>query len=363
LNNSIKKFLNENQYSNFNTYVLGVDIGGTNINFGIAGLKNNKPELLFSLNFKTKEIESLIPALTLTLNYAKEKFNINISQTCIGASGLVSHNKDYAELTNISWNVDVEELINKTSLQSIFIINDFQAIGYGINLLNSNDKNDIFKVKDEITKTDSYKETKAVLGAGTGLGKSILIYNENIKAYVPIPSEGGHGDFPPQNDYELKLIEFIKELRNKSEPITYEELLSGRGLESIYLFLHNNKNEGTKYSNEIKNASDKAALISKFKDIDETCSETFRLFSKFYGRCAKNFVLDTLSTGGLYIAGGIASKNSEIFSSKEFIEEFESADKRREILKQTPIYVIVNYDVGLYGACFAATLRTIEEKL
>ena len=39
----------------------------------------------------------------------------------------------------------------------------------------------------------------------------------------------------------------------------------------------------------------------------------------YYSRCAKNFVIDTMSRGGLYIAGGIASKNRDIFSSNEAI--------------------------------------------
>lgn len=95
-------------------------------------------------------------------------------------------------------------------------------------------------------------------------------------------------------------------------------------------------------------------LISNYRLVDPLCKETFRLFTRFYGRCAKNFALATLAMGGLYIAGGIASKNKEIFSAPDFFEEFENASQRRDVLKEIPIYVILNYDVSLYGACFAA---------
>jgi glucokinase len=74
----------------------------------------------------------------------------------------------------------------------------------------------------------------------------------------------------------------------------------------------------------------------------------------FYARCAKNFVFDTMATGGIYLAGGIASKNKEAFQSDEFIQTFESSSRRSDVLKRTPIYLIVNYDVSLYGACLAA---------
>ena len=206
------------------------------------------------------------------------------------------------------------------------------------------------------------KSTKAVIGAGTGLGKSILAFDENIKAHIPLASEGGHSEFPVQDKFEIGLTKFIKEKMGISEPISYEEVLSGRGLENIYYYLR--KKQGhlkTIYTRKIDDSPDKAEAISKYKTVDETCQEAFRLFAKFYGRCAKNFVLDSMALGGLYIAGGIAAKNKEIFESKDFIEEFENAYRRGEILREIPVYVIVNYDVSLLGACFAAMHKKLGE--
>ena len=116
--------------------------------------------------------------------------------------------------------------------------------------------------------------------------------------------------------------------------------------------------EDSKYSNEIEKSTDKAEAIAKYKKVDHLCAETFRLFTRFYGRCAKNFVLDSLATGGLYIAGGIASKNKEIFSTDIFISEFENVYRYSKYLKETPIYVILDYDISLKGACFAAMYKS-----
>ena len=191
-----------------------------------------------------------------------------------------------------------------------------------------------------------------------------MTYDNNFNAYIPIPSEGGHSDLPIKNDFEFQLVDFVKKLRNISLPLSYEEVLSGRGIESIYLFLRSlEKYCDTEYSKEIDESSDKTPLISKYRKMDETCKETFRIFTRFYARCAKNFVLDTLSRGGLYIAGGIASKNRDIFSSEEFVNEFESGHNRSDLLKKIPINVIVNYDVSLYGACYAAMYKLYSKKL
>lgn len=354
LHYTIKNYTKHVYKDDFSFYVLGVDIGGTNTSLGIAGVKNCTLTLLFSLNFKSQEVPSLLPVISETIEYANNNYNIDITSTCIGGAGVVSSDNNYVELTNVKWNVKIDEIVNKTPLSSVFIINDFQTIGYGINLLDPNDRNDIYPVRINKENVD-HRETKAILGAGTGLGKSILIYDKLFNANIPIPSEGGHGDFPVYNNYERNLVNFVKKLRNIKQPLTYEELLSGRGLENIYLFIkHINKFGETPYTDKIDISKNKALLISKFKDKDEICNETFRLFSRFYGRCAKNFVLDSFATGGLYIAGGIASKNIEIFSTKEFLNEFENVYRRNDVLEKVPIYVIVNYDVSIYGACFAA---------
>ena len=288
------------------------------------------------------------------MDYSINKYDITVEDSCIGAAGVVSSSQDYVKLTNVAWDVSANELVQKTPLKSAVIINDFQTIGYGINLLDHKNPNDLFVVRPEQEKNQKMA-TKSILGAGTGLGKCILTYDEHFNAYVPIASEGGHGDFPARDNFELELIDFIKKFRNISQPITYEELLSGRGIESIYMFLkQSGKFIESRHSNEIENSNDRAAKISNYRKDDELCAETFKLFTKFYGRCAKNFVLDSLSVGGLYVAGGIAAKNKDIFTTNEFLSEFEDAYRRSEVLRETPIYVINNYDVSLYGACFAA---------
>ena len=353
-NYNVKDFNNEKLLSGRNRLVIGVDLGGTNTNFGIACLKDDNVKMLYSLNFKTQDLNSLIPAFLQTIDFVKEKKLGIIERYCIGAAGVVSDDFKHVDLTNISWDVNIDELNDKIDLNNGFIINDFQAIGYGINHLNSDYAGDILKIKEGIINKEKFL-TKSVIGAGTGLGKSILIYDENKEMFIPLSSEGGHSDIPVNDDFELELINYIKKLRNINENVCYEELLSGRGIEAIYNFLTEQSNaEETKFTEEIRDSKNKSILISKNRKNDKTCSETFRIFIRFYARCAKNFVLETMSQGGLYLAGGIAMKNHDLFYSEEFINEFNNAYKRHDVLKKTPIYLIMNYDVSLFGTCIAA---------
>lgn len=359
------KIFNEKKIeSNNSQNVIGIDIGGTNTNIGISSLKDKKINPIFSFNFKTEKIKSIIPLINKTTTYAKDKYDINVDLACIAAAGVVLDEKDRVKLTNSSLEINLNEIKKNTSLNDIYIINDFQAIGYGINLLDHNNEKDMRIIKNNNLKKHKNFSTKAIIGAGTGLGKGILIYNQELDYYTPIPSEGGHSDFPYQNDFEKKIVNYIKNKRNIKQPLTYEEVISGRGIEGIYDYLNDiKKYKPTDYTKKISNSNDKAKLISKYKNKDKTCRETFKIFTKFYARCAKNFALDTLSIDGLYIAGGIVSKNVDSFKSKEFIKEFEKSYRRLNLLKKIPIYAIMNYNVSLFGSCFAAIhKKNLEDK-
>jgi len=216
------KFFNENKIKDrVKSYVMGIDVGGTNTNIGIAGIMNSKPYLLYSLNFDSKQLKSVIPAIKETLNYSIETFDILPEIACIGAAGVVSADSKYAELTNLEWNVDSNVIIKETNLKSLHIINDFQSIGYGINLLDEKNENDIINLKPEL-ENDKYSSfTKVIIGAGTGLGKSILRYDDSFRAHIPIPSEGGHTDFPVHNNFDMELVNFIKKFRGISKLLYY----------------------------------------------------------------------------------------------------------------------------------------------
>jgi len=333
----------------FSSFILGGDIGGTNTTLCVAGIHHKTPYVLFSLLFKSQQLPSLVPAVKETITYAKKHYNITIRTAGIGAAGVVSPSADGVRLTNVPWNIRSSDLIKKTGLSSVYLINDFQAVGYGINLLNPHNKKDLLCVKKG-KKTKQTYPIKAVLGAGTGLGKSILVYDTTFQAYHPLPSEGGHGDLPLYSEDEMRLAEFIKKQRRNPQPVRYEDVLSGYGIETMYHYLKS-KQSTTKLKSRI---TVPAAVISQYRKKDAIAKETFQYFTRFYGRCAKNFVLDTLATGGLYIAGGIAAKNIDLFKTRTFLDEFTHAYHREDVLHHVPIYVVVNYDVSLYGACFAA---------
>ena len=333
--------------SYYGSFLLGGDIGGTNTTLGIFGIKRKIPSLLATFHFKSKELKELYSAINEVTDNAFQNYKIKISKCCLGVAGALSPNRDYVKVTNANLELSKNELSEKTRLKNVLLINDFEAVGYGINMINSGDLHEI-RISKRVDKAPVL-----VIGAGTGLGKSTLIWNSNKNFYAPLPSEAHHSEFPVQDEFELGLIDFIKNSRKTRQSVCYGDLLSGEGIENIYLFLTKSKKyKPTKYTNEIIKSDSMPGLISKYRNADRVCKETFRLFKMFYARAARNFALDCLPLGGIYIAGGIAQKNQEIFDQK-FVKIFDSSRKMSNILKRIPIYLILNTNVGLLGAGYA----------
>ncbi len=345
-----KKNINTTEYTGF---VLGADVGGTTTNIAIAGLKNEKPKLLFTLDFKTKTLAGFLPALKLTLEYASKRHSIKIENGCIGAAGVVSPDHSFVDLTNIPWNIDTKTLLENTAMKSLFILNDFVVLGYGMNTIDESNEDQILCIRNPSDK--NRKKTRVLLGAGTGLGKTVLRFDECDGFFHAFESEGGHVDIPVYNEDELALISSIRKRNHPDYPVCYEDLLSGSGLVEIFSYLkRNGQFEETSYTEEIEQSSEKAALIGKYRERDPCCKQTFQILTRFYARCAKNIALDTLAGGGVYLAGGVAQKNPEVITSVGFINEFNQSFMRSNFLKSIPLYLLKEYYLSLAGACFVA---------
>jgi len=321
------------------------DIGGTNSNFGIIQPHNDSFTLLMSIHFKSRDITTFSDLILDIVKYLNDSYSITITKLCLAGAGVVSETRDWVKPTNLTFEIDAKKIKEKTGLATVIIINDFEAVGFGIDMLS---KEEILQVNNGSPRAYA---NKAIIGAGTGLGKGIMAWDEPHHTYLPVTSEGGHADFPVQNQQELELSSFIKETDDIGCNITWEHVLSGAGIIRTYKFLGNVKTyASTPYTQAIEQNGFHPDQIFSAKERDPRFKDTFELFAGWYGRCAKNFALDVLALGGVYIAGGIASKNLDLFKVPRFLEEFVNCDKHQKLLMQTPVYIIKNYNISLYGA-------------
>lgn len=252
-------------------------------------------------------------------------------------------------LTNLNWTIDADELKAAFGFRELALINDLQAIGWGVALLGASD---FFVLQQGAAREGN----AALIAAGTGLGESILFWDGSV--HLPSPSEGGHADFGPRDRTEIELLEFLKERHGH---VSYERIVSGMGLENIYEFVRSRSKEKEPERIKERFASDSVAAVvadEGMRESDRNCAEALRIFVSVYGAEAGNLALKALATDGVYIGGGIAPKVLPALSSGGFLEAFREKGRFTDFMKGLPVRVILNDRAGILGAANCAARMT-----
>lgn len=317
-------------------FILAADIGGTKT---ILQLSQQEGEVIWEEVFSSQDFADFNAVLTEFISRDAVR-GIPVTSACFAVAGPVSGST--ASVTNLPWELDAEQLVQQFQIGRVKLCNDFEAVGYGIACLGEEDIETL-----QIGEPDE-NAPRAVIGAGTGLGQAILI--PQTSGWKVLPTEGGHIDFAPTDRRQIELLENLTE---KFGHVSYERLVSGAGLATIYTFLLTSE-QGQK-NPDLEQAiveGDAGAAISEFalNRGDSTALEALDLFIQIYGAQAGNLALTVLPTGGLYLAGGIAAKNIEQFRKGHFIDSFLDKGRMKPLLKKIPVQLIKQQKVGLMGA-------------
>ena len=278
---------------------------------------------------------------------SRAKEPLKIDAACFGIAGPVIQNR--CQTTNLPWVVDGATLATRFDISKVKLINDLEAMAYGILLLRPDEV--------EILNAGApppHNQALALIAAGTGLGESILFWDGS--RYQPMPSEGGHADFAPNNDNE---IELLRHLRSHYLHVSYERVLSGPGLHAIYDYVRDSKkNEPTWLSEQIK-AGDPAAVIAEagLKGQADIAKLALDLFASIYGAEAGNLALKAMTLNGVYLGGGIAPKLLVKLKDGTFMKAFKNKGRYARFMGSIPVKVVMNQKTPLLGAAsVAATL-------
>jgi glucokinase len=311
---------------------LVADIGGTNIRLAQADAQSDSKYTDIEA-YQCGNYSSLIEVISL---YLESK---NIADTCINACLAIAcpTDNDIISMTNLPWQFSQQELIKTLNLNSLTMINDYTAIAMAIPLLNENQK-----VKIGGGETVPNKPI-AVCGPGTGLGVAHLVPISvmGVNQWHCFSGEGGHVDFAAVDELDVKILQHLKTIK---ERVSYEQLLSGYGLEQTYQALCsiNGENEGKLTAAEISQQAVSGSCL--------LCQQALAQFCKVLGSFAGNLALTLNCQGGVYIAGGIAPRFIDFLKNSEFRTRFEAKGRLSHIPEQSPTYVITEQQPGLLGA-------------
>lgn len=171
------------------------------------------------------------------------------------------------------------------------------------------------------------------------------------------PSEGGHIGLPVTGEETLQLW---RHLRAKFPgPPGAEAAVSGPGIAHIFQFLvEAGRCPATPEAGAILALpeAERPQAIAR-NAADPACARAMELFVELYGRVCAELCAVFMPTGGLYLAGGIAAKNAErLLGQHRFMASFERNYRSHldAICRTTPVYLVMDYAVSLYGAADAA---------
>jgi glucokinase len=318
------------------------DLGGTKTILQIAEIKDGKGGKVceqFTHRYDSRTFNTFSDMLKDFLNRIEIAGTVSSPvAACFAVAGPVVAQK--TKFTNLPWLIDSAEISSEFSIPSVRLLNDFEAAALAIEILPPSD------LATLQTGQTHAQEMRVILGAGTGMGVAWLTWQGD--RYIPLSTEAGHIDFAPTSKLQIKLLEA---LQKKFGHVSVERLLSGSGLTNIFNFLQTDlaaiSDLAQKNLDEDSGATITTLALTHNHPI---ALKALELFAEIYGAYAGNLALAGLCRNGVYIAGGIAPKIMDILGAGGFTQAFRDKGRFSAMMKEIPVYVITNPEIGLLGA-------------
>ncbi len=324
--------------------ILAGDIGGTNTRLAFFDVLDGHFSLISASVFPSREYAGLDEIVAKFVDTT----NVHPDRACFGVAGPVRNGR--VEASNLPWVIESKRLADELKIRKAVLINDLEANAWGIPALDPKDVVALNQVKGNPV------GNQAVIAAGTGLGEAGM-YWDGVQHHV-FACEGGHGDFAPRNELEMDLLRY---LRARFGHVSYERIVSGPGLVNVFHFLRDTgRGAEPKWLADEMLQSDPAAAISRaaINGKCPLCEQALDLFVSIYGAEAGNLALKIMSTGGVYLGGGIAPKIVPKLSGPLFMQAFVGKGRMQALLEAMPVKVITNDKTALLGAARCAVVKT-----
>ncbi|MBH8578978.1 glucokinase [Bisbaumannia pacifica] len=306
------------------------DIGGTNARFALVPPGGFEPHDILSL--PCADYSGLVEA-------------VNDYLTRVGATGAQAPREaclafacpirgDRVKMTNNHWAFSRREAQQALGLTLFKVINDFTAQALGVPHVTESDLL-------EVQPGEALPHTaRLVIGPGTGLGVAGLFPGR--RAWIPLPTEGGHVTFAPTDEREQNLL---RHFRNRYGRVSVERILCGQGLLDLYLAHCSLKGAPPRYANP--------AEVSEAAGADPVARDTLLRFLKILGDVCGDAALTMGARGGVYLCGGILPRLLEWLPRSRFREAFAAKGRMGDYTGAIPVQVVTAAWPGLLGAAEA----------
>jgi glucokinase len=237
-------------------------------------------------------------------------------------------------LTNADWTIDAAAIGAALGLSRVVLVNDYTPVAASAVTFDSAGPG-LARLGPDLA---SGPGARVVLGPGTGLGAAALVPVADRLALLA--TEAGHMDFGPVSEDEFDLWPHLERVGGR---VTAEVVLSGPGLFRLCSALVALRGEANSF------ATPPEVMAAWRERNSDLAGSALRLFARLLGRFAGDLALAFDASGGVFIAGGIAPRITDLLNQGEFRAAFDSKAPHEAWTARVPTYVITDPNPALRG--------------
>lgn len=324
--------------------VLVGDIGGTHARFELLGCSEATWQVQARTRFPSDSCASLHAAMERALAVLARESREEVHSAWLAVAGPVSAGR--GRLTNLGWEVDAESLARACDLPAVHVVNDLEALAFGVATLDESGLLILQQGRVDPTAMG------VVIAVGTGLG--VAAWRRRDGVVEVFASEGGHADLAPGNVRESRIL---ADLGSRHGHVSWERALSGGGLVELYRLHCQGDPAAPARGQWLHEAAAVADLACE--DGDHHATAAARMFIDLLAGFAGNTALQWLARGGVYLSGGVVDGLLPLLNRKPgFVERFQDKGRMSPLLAELRISVPLVPDLGLRGIGLMAQQRT-----
>lgn len=267
------------------TFLLA-DVGGTNTRLALGTQSGLIPQTV--TRYRNDEFTCFNDVLrAFKADYADQK----IQSAAIAIAGPVVGQT--AQLTNRDWVFNRNILASEINCDEVLFINDMGGLAQSLSLLQSDQK-----VELKNAASIQPNGQALVIGLGTGVNVSALIGGTALAAEI------GHTGLTAQ------MVEIIRNAFGSTPEnlVTVEDILSGRGLENLYLLA----------TGKAQSAAEICKAASACKN--DTAHNVCLIYGTLLAELIRELALHYLPRSGIYLSGSVARGVLETPAKKQMID-------------------------------------------
>lgn len=331
--------------------VIALDLGATKCAAGIIQYDADQNDYACTTDchvklLKTTSFDDLIKQIESQLGLAFK----DADAICIGAAGQYTGSELHHLDGVYPYPMTIAEQAKKEGWRDYAVIHDYDTVVCATFTSYMNNENNIQRINS--CNVHPFKR-RVALGLGTGLGLKDGVLFENGDFWLGKNEIGHIGIVSPPTTHAAfilrhrELMQFMRQQKTMAshQPVTFENILTGRGLLYCHNFLYSQTASTPEEVGHKINAGEASELID--------------LYAWYLGLFIGTVQLTFMPEGGIWMTGGVALSNLVIFDNPHLQEGIKASPAYASERAEQAIGILKNPQHALIGAGYYAVQRLL----